>query len=237
MTIRRTLTAAAVGISAVGMSVPTSPAVWASEPASAETSLALPDDPDSDAAANELTRRHNLEQSFTVRRTVDGKVFETIEETVSLDGTTPTLPTEAAGTIEQRLKNSFDRLALTRPEALDEARLNFALGDVDRDGRMSEAEFVRLLDLIQSNGFGAGDPMGLSGEAGRVDDAGADTPALSFADFLDLKSGPDGVPATPLVDEQAFALGFLRQFDAADDDANAVLSGDELRRFRRVFGA
>ena len=185
------------------------------------------DDPSNENLAAELTRRHQLQQTYTIRRTVNGEVIETTERSVAFKDGRPVLPTEAGQSIEQRLKASFDRELLTRTEALDEARLNFALGDVDRDGAITAPEFERLLDVLGAN---VAPPSGEPGARAGAFVAGldGDRASLTFAAF----AGPE----TLSLDERAFGLAFLTQFDEADRDGDALLRGEEIKTFRRVFG-
>lgn len=191
------------------------------------------EDPANENLANELTKRHTLRQEFTIKRIVDGEVVETTERSVAIDGSRPSLPTEAGQSIEAQLKESFDQELLTRTEALSEAKLDFALGDIDRDGLLSKQEFTRLIDLLQQAG---------GEETGRETSGGSDTEWRSFVDELDD-------PATPisfedfagsedaLLDEKQFTLGFLHQFDETDLDGDGLLAAEELARFRNKFGA
>ncbi len=231
MTYRITPAAFAVGAASLLGAAFVAPAGAAAQTADESVETAPEDDPANESLAAELTRRHQLKQSFTVKRTVNGEVVETSSETISLNRDRPTLPSEAGKTIEQRLKEAFDRRALTRPEAFEEGKLDFTIGDVDRDGRIDAAEFDRLLALLNSREPSApgADSAGeeTSIRASFVNELAPVDQRVSFASF----SGPEGAP----LDEKRFTLEFLKVFDAADTDADGVLQGEELTAFRQAF--
>ncbi|MEO1013698.1 MAG: hypothetical protein AAFX08_00775 [Pseudomonadota bacterium] len=199
--------------------------------AEVDVEIAPEDDPANESLAAELTRRHQLKQSFTVQRRVNGEVVETTEETVVLGDDLPSRPTEAGKTIKEQLKDAFDRKALTRTEALAEGKLDFAIGDVDRDGLLNAAEFERLIALLSANDVSSAAAGGAaereSLRASFVSGLEAVQPEVSFETF----SGPEAAP----IDEKRFTLEFLKVFDGADADADGVLQGDELRAFRSAF--
>ena len=197
---------------------------------------AAPIDQDSDDFANQLNASQQLQQTFTLQRTINGKVVETTRKTVNFDKSKPVRATEAGQTTLQRLTGDFDRAVLTRTEAFEEAKIDFTIADLDRDGFIDRDEFVFLVENWRaSEDRGADAP---------TDDIQADREIQELLKIID----PERVAKTtqdtaiekfsfwagpaPHIDRKTFVTEYLRDFDAMDADEDSLLRGDELNRFR-----
>jgi hypothetical protein len=193
--------------------------------------------PDDDAYANQLNAQQQLQQTFRLRRTIDGEVVETIEQTVTLPRSGPYRPTEAGLSPRQRVLEIFDRAALTRTEAFEEAKLHFTIADADRDGQMTQDEFAALADVWrEESAQGAAD----GGEETREQYAqasfaetgaggqDANRPTAALTKFT-LMAGDEAT-----VSERDYIRRAMTEFDAMDADKDRILRNEELVRFRAV---
>jgi hypothetical protein len=198
-----------------------------------ETPLAPLDDAgapaiNEDEMADFLNSQQQIKQDVTLTRTVDGKVIETKKQTIVYSPGDPLRDSEAGLSPIEQLKAEFDSQALTRKEALEEARLDFVIADLDRDNTMNAAEFVYLVKGWQDakiSGSGHGrfvDPYF------HVDQAAADA---EHAEQARTKfAGMAGDSA--MLNKQAFTRKVIEQFEQYDLDKDDLLRGDELLNFR-----
>lgn len=184
--------------------------------------------PNEDEMADFLNSQQQIKQDVTLTRTVDGKVVETRKETVVYSKNDPLRGSEAGQSPLEKLKDIFDSQALTRKEALDEAKLDFVVADLDRDDAISAAEFVYLVkgwESAEISGAGHGrfvDPYF------HVDQEAADA---EHAEQARLKfTAMAGEDAT--LSKKAFTRRVIGEFEEHDADKDGLLRGDELLNFR-----
>ena len=182
-------------------------------------------EPNPDESADLLNSRQQLQQTFTLQRTIDGEVVESDKRTVTFSHEQPYRETEAGATTTEQLKAAFDREVLTRKEAFEEARLDFTIADADRDGAMSIAEFVRLAESWQD-------------AAAPHSDAGTEAAASAVADgqyaALARKKFTFMAGAAAALSRDDYIRERLFDFDAMDADKDALLKGEELTHFRLI---
>jgi Ca2+-binding EF-hand superfamily protein len=135
---------------------------------------------------------------------------------------------EAALSPIERLKAEFASGALTRKEAFEEAKLDFVIADLNRDGKMDESEFVFLVNGWQDatvSGSGRSrfvDPTPHADEAA----AKADYEQQARAKFSFIAGG------SATVSRKDYMREVLIDFDALDKSGDGVLTADELLNFR-----
>ncbi|MGE0409674.1 MAG: hypothetical protein AB7P23_10505 [Amphiplicatus sp.] len=194
-----------------------------------------PADINPDESASWLNAQQKLKQTYTITRTINGEIVETQKRTIIYDPADPTRPTEAGSSPLEELKAAFDREALTRTEAYEEAKLDFITADIDRNNLVNADEFVRLAKSWQDEPRMA---LASDEETARqrqyrafVDSldpqaAAAETEAQARAKFASI-AGPPGT-----LSRDAYIRAYLLDFDMADADKNMILRGDELLAFR-----
>ncbi len=214
------------------------PVALALDPETQGAEAVAPEEVNPDEMADQLNSSQQLKQTITLRRTVDGKVVETDQRTVTYDRNTPYRETEAGKTTLERLKDSFDGEALTRTEAFEEAKLDFAVADADHDGKMTAEEFARLVDSWRQNE--ARQAEAPSQEIARqrqydafieeIDPATAQAQTESFAKqkFAFMAGAAEAMSLQDYIRE------YLLDFDSMDEDDDMVLSDAELMRFRAI---
>lgn len=205
---------------------PTETAAPATEAAPVE---AAPAEPNPDESADSLNAQQKLEQSYTLTRTVDGKVVETTQKKVVYSKDDPVRDTEAGLSPIERLKAELDAASLTRSEAVADTRLDFTIADKDRNGRVTADEYAGLVrEWLNADDAGA---AAATAEPVALLEAADTAPALDaakakFAAF----AGTD-----PDVGKRGYTRFVIREFDAADADRNRVLEGAELAGFRAAL--
>lgn len=216
----------------------------AQEAAVDEAASAAPEDGaettevDADNMADLLNSRQQLQQTFTLKRTVNGEVIETDKRTVTYSRDDPYRETEAAKSTVERLKESFDGEALTRTEAFEEAKLDFVIADADRDGRMTAAEFANLVDTWRKTD--ARQAEAPNEEIARQreydaflqeidpDTAEMQTEAYALEKFAFMAGAAETLSLQDYIREQ------MLDFDSMDADKDTILTGEELMRFRAL---
>lgn len=202
--------------------------------------LALEDTtaPDPDEMADMLNSSQQLQQTFTLKRTVDGEVVETEKRTVTFSRDTPYRETEAGSTTMERLKRSFDGEALTRTEAFEEAKLDFVIADVDRDEAMTAEEFGVLVASWRENE--ARQAAAPNQEIARqrqyeafLSEINPDTAQMQDEAYAKQKFA-FMAGAAETMSLQDYIREYLLDFDSMDKDQNMVLSDEELMRFRAL---
>ena len=181
-----------------------------------------------DEMADKLNSQQQIKQDVTLTRSVDGKVIETRKETIVYSKDDPIRDTEAGMSPLEKLKAQFDSQVLTREEAIDEARLDFVVADLDRNDAMNAAEFVFLV-----KGWEEAEIAGVGG--GRfvepffhVDPrtAAEEHAELARAKFANM-AGEVGA-----VSRKKFVRMVVEEFEKYDADKDGLLRGDELLNFR-----
>lgn len=181
-----------------------------------------------DEMADLLNSQQQIKQDVTLTRTVNGQVVETKKETVIYSKGDQLRDSEAGLSPLQRLKEAFDSEALTRKEALEEAKLDFVVADQNRDEAVTADEFVFLVkgwENAEITGSGHGrfvDPYF------HVDQETADAEheAQARAKF----SAMAGADLT--LSRRAFTRKVIEEFEEHDADKDDLLQGDELLNFR-----
>ena len=192
--------------------------------------------PSEDDMADQLNSQQQLQQTFTLKRTVNGEVVETKKKTVTLSPGDPYRPTEAGETTLQQVRSAFDNEVLSRVEAFEEAKLDFTIADADRDGRMTAQEFSALVKTWRQTG--ERDAAAASGDTDREREyqallAAIDPEAANNYDETNASakfafiSGAQGSIA-----REDYIREYLLDFDTMDVDNDTFLKGDELMRFR-----
>ncbi len=194
------------------------------------------EEPNADEMADQLNSQQQLQQTFTLKRTINGEVVETTKKTVTLSPGAPYRPTEAGETTLQQVQSAFDSEVLTRVEAFEEAKLDFTIADSNRDGRMTADEFA---DLVHSwRQTGAKDAEAPTEEIARdrqykallevidPEAAEAEYEAYAKAKFAFISGAQETIAREDYIRE------YLLDFDTMDADDDTLLQGEELMRFR-----
>lgn len=193
-------------------------------------------EPNPDEAASFLNSRQQLQQTFTLKRTINGEVVEEKTETVTLSPGAPYRPTEAGETTLQKMREAFDREVLTRVEAFEEAKLDFTVADVNRDNQMSAEEFAGLVETWRNMEERAEPVLTEEEERQRAFEALFQTEeqterrqqaALQKFAFM---SG-----AAPTIGRADYIREYLLDFDAMDTDDDTILRAEELQDFRAAL--
>lgn len=193
---------------------------------------------DEDNMADDLNSRQQLQQTFTLKRTVDGEVIETKSRTVTYSRDEPYRETEAGKSTVERLKSSFDGEALTRTEAFEEAKLDFTIADVDRNGAMTAEEFAGLVDNWRKNSERQAEAPSEEIARQRKYDAFLEeidpeteekqTEAYAREKFSFMAGAAETLSLQDFIREQ------LLDFDSMDANKDRILAGDELKRYRAL---
>ena len=191
-----------------------------------------------DEMADDLNSRQQLQQTFTLKRSINGEVVATEERTVTYSRDIPYRETEAGRTTIERLKSVFDGEALTRTEAFEEAKLDFVIADMDRDELITATEFAGLVESWRKNAARrATSPSEeiarqrqydafLNEIAPEATEKRSETYALEKFAFM--------AGAAQTMNLQDYIREYLLDFDSMDTDKDAVLNGEELMRFRAI---
>ncbi|WP_425408825.1 hypothetical protein [Hyphococcus sp.] len=193
---------------------------------------------DADNMADMLNGRQQLEQTVTLKRSVNGEVIESDKRTVTYDRDDPYRQTEAGRSTVEELKAAFDGEALTRTEAFEEAKLDFAIADVDRNGAMTAEEFAGLVNTWRENN--ARRIAAPTREIARqreydafleeIDPDTADMQARAYAreKFAFMAGAAETLSLQDFIREQ------LLDFDSMDADKDRILRDEELMRYRAL---
>lgn len=191
-----------------------------------------------DEMADSLNSSQQLQQSVTLKRSLNGEVIETDKRTVTYSRDEPYRETEAGRSTVERLRTSFDGEALTRTEAFEEAKLDYAIADIDRNGELSAQEFADLVDSWRKNEIRqSGAP---NDEIARQrqydafleeidpDAARIQTEAFALSKFSFMAG------AAETLSLQDYIREYLLDFDSMDENNDTILTDDELMRFRAI---
>lgn len=181
-----------------------------------------------DEMADYLNAQQQISQDVTLTRTVNGEVIETQKETVVYTKDDPLRDSEAGTSPLERLKAQFDSQVLTRKEAIDEARLDFVVADLDRNDAMNAAEFVFLVKgWEEAEIAGAGSGRFVEPYFHVDQESAAEEHAeLARAKFAGM-AGEVGA-----VSRKKFVRMAVEEFEEHDLDKDDLLRGDELLNFR-----
>jgi hypothetical protein len=206
------------------------------EPAPAEG--AEPAEINPDEMADDLNSSQQLQQSFTLKRMIDGEVVETDKRTVTYSRDTPYRETEAGRTTVERLKAAFASEALTRTKAFEEAKLDFIIADKDRNELLSAQEFAALVAGWRDNEIRQGEAPNSEIARQRQYDAFLDEidpeAAHMQSEAFAMKKFAFMAGAAETMTLQDYIREYLLDFDSMDADNDAVLTADELMRFRAL---
>jgi len=207
-----------------------------------ETALepAAPTEPaiNPDEMADQLNGRQQLQQTVTLKRTINGEVVEREKRTITYKRGAPYRETEAGQSPLEALKTAFDGELLTRLEAFEEAKIDFTVADTDRNGLMTQEEFSALVESWRESG--QPDDTAANREIARqrqyeaflaeIDPAAAETPSDSPA----VKKFKFMAGAADTVSRMDYIREYLLDFDAMDADKDTLLKDVELVRFRAL---
>lgn len=219
--------AALAALSWTGAYAQEAPADQPSAPAATDPAAEAPA-VNEDEMADLLNSRQQIKQDVTLTRTVNGQVVETKKETVTYSKGDQLRDSEAGLSPLEKLKEAFDSEALTRKEALEEARLDFVVADQNRDETVTADEFVFLVkgwENAEITGSGHGrfvDPYF------HVDQQTADAEheAQARAKFTAMAG------ADLTLSKKAFTRKVIEEFEEHDANKDDLLQGDELLNFR-----
>lgn len=192
--------------------------------------------PNPDEMASDLNKQQKVKQTYTLTRTVDGKVVETTKKTLVFTPGDSALESEAGLSPVEEMMESFRNEVLTRTEAYEEAKLDFTAADADRDSRMTADEFAGLVENWR---------QGAIGKTGAVNDAQSQERRLrAFTGGLDAaKVSEDArskfllmAGANDALSRRQYIRETMIDFDAMDGDRDRLLRGDELLKFRALNG-
>lgn len=216
------------GASTAALAQPTAPAA-PQPPAPPQTATpAAPAAPNPDEMAATLNKQQTVRETYTLTRTVDGKVVETTRRSIVTDPSAPELPSEASASAVERLKEQFAHEALTRSEAYEEAKLDFAAADALRRGRIGEDEFVALVDDWRQGAVDGDDAGRRRMQAFTQGLDKATVEAAARAKFS-LMAGAEAT-----LSRKQYIRETMIDFDAVDANKDRFLKGDELMKFRAV---
>ena len=190
------------------------------------------DEADDDNIAAQLNAAQTINRTYTLTRSINGEVVETDARTVTIDGkTADEIPTLASITA------AFDGEVLTRTEAFEEAKTDFALADANQDNFLSSDEFANLV-VSWRNSKRHYRPTPTSEEAQR------DQRIRAFLDEIDPMAQTMTAMArardkfrfmagvAPALSQKDYISEVLVDFDAMDQNGDLILKDTELARFR-----
>jgi hypothetical protein len=191
-----------------------------------------------DDVADMLNSSQQLQQTFTLKRTIDGTVVETEKRTVTYSRGQPYRETEAGRTALQKLQAEFDGEVLTRTEAFEEAKLDFTIADTDRNDEMTADEFIALVNSWRENDARQAEAptqevaRQREFEAFLLDvnpEAAREQNQTHVREKFAFMSG-----AAQTVTREDYIREYLLDFDAMDTDKDTLLKAMELMRFRAL---
>ncbi len=210
--------------------------VATAEENSAESETAFEMNPDE--MADSLNSTQQLQQTFTLKRTIDGEVVETTKRTVTFSRDQPYRETEAGRTTLERIKSAFDGEALTRTEAFEEAKIDFVIADMNRDEKINAAEFATLVDSWRRNTTRQADAPNQEIARQRQYDLFLEELDPEVAKMQNEAYAKEKFAfmagAAETMSLQDYIREYMLDFDAMDANADMVLNGDELMRFRAL---
>ncbi len=202
-----------------------------------ETEEATEEEPvNEDEIADKLNSMQQLQQSVTLTRSINGEVAESEKRTITYSRGAPVRATEAGVSEVEALKAAFDQAVLTRPEALEEAKLDFILADKNRDGAMNIEEFVSLVETWRENSKRFVEAP--------TDDVARDRQYDAFLREIDPDAAKNEAAAkarkkfafmagaAQTLSQKEYIAEYLVDFDAMDENSDTFLKAEELLQFR-----
>lgn len=203
--------------------------------ATPEFAVASEDNPDS--SADDLNSLQQLQQSFTLKRTINGET-QTEQRTIVYTDDIPVRESEAEPSIREQIRTSFDSEVLTRVEAFEEAKIDFTLADNNNDGAMTSTEFATLVAVWNENAARQAAPPNQEIAKQREYDAflneisaeETETPtAVQTTKKFMVMAG-----AAASITRSDFIREYLLDFDSMDSNNDTILMAEELSRFRAI---
>ena len=189
-----------------------------------------------DEIADKLNSMQQLQQSVTLTRSINGEVAESEKRTITYSRGAPVRATEAGVSEVEALKAAFDQAVLTRPEALEEAKLDFILADKNRDGAMNVEEFVSLVETWRENSKRFVEAPS--------EDVARDRQYNAFLREIDPDAAKNEAAAkarkkftfmagaSQTLSQKEYIAEYLVDFDAMDENSDTFLKAEELLQFR-----
>jgi hypothetical protein len=203
----------------------------------ADAAQAQAQDFNPDEMASYLNSQQRIKQSVTLTRTINGEVIEVDRRTITFSPSDPLRPTEAAPDAIDRVIEAFAREALTRTAAFEEARLDFSAADEDRDGFLSVAEFIKLVENWRA---AERDWAENNEETGRaqyyrafVEELDPERAQLELEQQAREKFA-SMAGAADRISREEYIREYLLDFDSMDKTGAMILRGEELMRFRAL---
>ena len=197
--------------------------------------------PNPDESADLLNSRQQLQQNFTLERTINGEVVESEKRTVTFSRGEPYRATEAdRESITEVLRSEFDGKLLTRNEAFEEAKIDFIIADTDRNGAIDADEFAALVaSWADNNARDAEAPTEDIARQRRYDAflseiGGDDVDVELKRDLMAKQKFAFMAGAAQTLSREDYIREYLLDFDTMDTDNDGQLKDEELRRFRAV---
>ena len=200
-----------------------------------------PEMPNPDESADLLNSRQQLQQNFTLKRTINGEVVESEKRTVTYSRGDPYRATEAdRESITDVLRSEFDGKLLTRNEAFEEAKIDFIIADADRNGAVDADEFAALVaSWADNDARNAEAPTEDIARQRRYDaflsEIGGDNANVELKrDLMAKQKFTFMAGAAQTLSREDYIREYLLDFDTMDTDNDGQLKDEELRRFRAV---
>lgn len=218
----------------------TGPLPTPAAPLPAEAAPATPGVPvvDEDNMADDLNKRQQLQQKFIFTRTVDGAVVETAEREVVYSRGDPVRTTESDQSAVDALAQKFDAEVLTKTEAFEEAKIDFVVADINRDGKLTVDEYLRLVETWRDTEDDAATPGRSARERQyrafieELEGSGETPPANNDAALQEKFGKLTNMTGTIARDD--YYRAYLAEFDSVDENKDMMLRGEELMRFRAL---
>ena len=190
-----------------------------------------------DEMAASLNARQQFQQSYTFTRTINGKVVEREKRSVTIAPGAEKNARANANTLEA-LRTRFDSELLTRTEAFEEAKLDFASADKNGDNLMSVDEFTALAQMWRESETRKVAPITKAQQEEQVlkdllaeiapEEIRKETQANARQKFAFMAG------AAPTLSSKDYIAEYLLDFDTMDGDGDTLLKGSELVNFRAV---
>ena len=195
-------------------------------------------EPSEDSMADTLNSQQQLQQTFKLKRTINGEVVDSEERTVTFSRDDPVFETEAAPSVKESVKAAFDGEVLTRTEAFHEADLDFTVADVNQDGAMTADEFVALATSWGDSRVREAKTEDKETARERQYDAFLaeldPEAAIQKNETLARQKFAFMAGASATLARRDYIREYLVDFYSMDADKDMLLRGDELMRFRAL---
>ncbi|MFQ5562400.1 MAG: hypothetical protein ACE5FO_02410 [Parvularculaceae bacterium] len=197
-----------------------------------------PEESNPDEIADALNSQQQLKQTFTLERRINGEVVETQKRTITYSRDDPLRASEAGQSPVEALKAQFEAELLTRTEAFEEAKLLFALADVNRDDLINADEFAAvIIEWSETDRLNAPSTDEETARERRIREFMAELDreaARNQAAEQAKKKFAFMAGASQTMTQADFIREYLLDFDSMDADGDTLLKGEELYRFRAL---